>query len=118
MSAVGGPLRIFLSYRRDDSQGFAGRIYDRLADRFGPEAVFRDINDIEPGRPWAEAIDEALGSCDVFVLLIGREWLNVPTTSATPASTTRRTESSGDRSCRQPRDPDVRRPDGKRADAR
>ena len=76
MSAVGGPLRIFLSYRRDDSQGFAGRIYDRLADRFGPEAVFRDINDIEPGRPWAEAIDEALGSCDVFVLLIGREWLN------------------------------------------
>ena len=76
MSAGRGPLRIFLSYRRDDSQGFAGRIYDRLADRFGPEAVFRDINDIEPGRPWAEAIDEALGSCDVFVLLIGKEWLN------------------------------------------
>lgn len=76
MSATGAPLRIFLSYRRDDSQGFAGRIYDRLAIRFGPQAVFRDINDIEPGRPWAEAIDEALASCDVFVLLIGRAWLN------------------------------------------
>ena len=75
MSATETPLRIFISYRRDDSQGFAGRIYDRLSGRFGADSVFRDINDIEPGRPWAEAIDQALGSCDVFVLLIGRGWL-------------------------------------------
>ena len=75
MSAAGPQPRIFISYRRDDSQGFARSIHDRLAQQFGPDAVFRDINDIEPGRPWAEAIDDALASCDVFVLLIGRRWL-------------------------------------------
>ena len=75
MSETPAP-RIFLSYRRDDSQGFAGRIYDRMAAHFGPGAVFRDINDIEPGRPWEEAIDEAIDYCDVFVLLIGGEWLD------------------------------------------
>jgi YVTN family beta-propeller protein len=73
---VAGPQpRIFISYRRDDSQGFARSIHDRLAQHFGPDAVFRDINDIEPGLPWEQAIDEALASCDVFVLLIGRHWL-------------------------------------------
>ena len=75
MSAEGAQPRIFISYRRDDSQGFARSIHDRLAQHFGPDAVFRDVNDIEPGRPWAEAIDHALASCDVFVLLIGRRWL-------------------------------------------
>ena len=51
MSATGAPRRLFLSYRRDDSQGFAGRIYDRLAVRFGPQAVFRDINDMSQAGP-------------------------------------------------------------------
>lgn len=76
MSAVDSGPRIFIAYRRDDSQGFAGRIYDRLAGHFGPESVFRDINDIEPGRAWEEAIDEALGSCNVFVLLVGQRWVD------------------------------------------
>ena len=76
MSYAGPAVRIFIAYRRDDSQGFAGRIHDRLVARFGADSVFRDINDIEPGRPWEEAIDDALGSSDVFVLLIGREWLD------------------------------------------
>jgi YVTN family beta-propeller protein len=76
VTAAAPQLRIFISYRRDDSQGFARSIHDRLAQHFGGEAVFRDINDIEPGRPWEEAIDQALVSCDVFVLLIGRGWLD------------------------------------------
>jgi YVTN family beta-propeller protein len=76
VSAAGPQPRIFISYRRDDSQGFARSIHDRLAQHFGPDAVFRDINDIEPGLPWEQAIDEALASCDVFVLLIGRHWLD------------------------------------------
>lgn len=76
MSAVSAQPRIFIAYRRDDSQGFARSIHDRLAQHFGPVAVFRDINDIEPRRPWEEAIDEALGSCDVFMLLIGSRWLD------------------------------------------
>ena len=76
MSAADPGLRIFIAYRRDDSQGFARSIHDRLALHYGQDSVFRDINDIEPGTPWEESIDEALGSCEVFVLLIGPRWLN------------------------------------------
>ena len=38
--------RIFISYRRDDSAGHAGRLFDRLADYFGREQVFIDIDTI------------------------------------------------------------------------
>ena len=85
-------LRIFIGYRRDDSQGFARSIHDRLALRFGEDAVFRDINDIEPGTPWEESIDEALGTCDVFVLLIGPRWLE-----ATDDEGNRRIDNPADR---------------------
>ena len=40
---------IFISYRREDSQELAGRLFDRLAQRFGKDRVFRDIDAIDPG---------------------------------------------------------------------
>ena len=40
--------RIFICYRREDSSGHAGRLYDRLGARFGDE-VFMDIDAIGPG---------------------------------------------------------------------
>jgi len=40
---IGMPGGVFISYRREDSGGFAGRIYDRLADRLGHESVFFDV---------------------------------------------------------------------------
>jgi len=69
--------RIFISYRRDDSAGYAGRLYDRFTQHFGPEQIFMDIDTIEPGLDFVEVIEEAVGSCDVLIALIGRQWLTI-----------------------------------------
>lgn len=65
---------IFISYRRDDSAGYAGRLYDRLAAHFGSQRVFMDVEGIEPGVDFVTAIEEAVGSCRVLIVIIGDEW--------------------------------------------
>jgi formylglycine-generating enzyme required for sulfatase activity len=67
--------RIFISYRRDDSAGYAGRLYDRLSERFGQGQIFMNIATIEFGLDFVEVIEKAVGSCDVLIALIGRQWL-------------------------------------------
>ena len=69
--------RIFISYRRQDSAYPAGWLYDRLAERFGPEQVFKDVDSIELGDDFVETITNAVGSCDILLALIGQEWLDV-----------------------------------------
>jgi hypothetical protein len=66
--------RIFISYRRDDSAGYAGRLYDYLCDRIGPQHIFRDIDALEPGQDFVEAIEQAIGACEVLIVVIGRQW--------------------------------------------
>jgi len=66
---------IFISYRRDESAGYAGRIADALAEHFGEDRVFRDIDSIEPGLDFAEAIEHAVGSSEVLIAVIGRNWV-------------------------------------------
>ena len=66
---------IFISYRREDTGGAAGRLYDRLRAHFGANHVFRDLDTIEPGVPFPRAIQEKLSRCDVLIALIGDEWL-------------------------------------------
>jgi len=68
---------IFISYRRDDSAGYAGRLYDRLAAHFGADRVFMDVEGIEPGTDFVVAIEKAVASCRVLIVLIGDEWLSV-----------------------------------------
>jgi TIR domain-containing protein len=69
---------IFISYRRRGvGAGYVGRLADRLADHFGDDSVFRDIDDIEPGRNFADAIREAVGSCDALIAVIDPNWLTV-----------------------------------------
>ena len=71
---------IFISYRRIDTAGHAGRLCDRLRAHFGRQNVFMDLDTIPPGRDFVTAIEEAVGSCDALVALIGRDWL--PATNA------------------------------------
>jgi hypothetical protein len=66
---------IFISYRRDDAPGYAGRLYDRLAAHFGADHVFMDVQGIEPGVDFVDAIERALGSCEILIVLIGKDWL-------------------------------------------
>jgi len=69
--------QIFISYRREDSAGFAGRLYDRLRDRFGADHIFMDVGGIKLGLDFVEEIDKAVSSSQVLIALIGRNWLDV-----------------------------------------
>jgi hypothetical protein len=66
---------IFISYRREDSGGHAGRLRDRLTARFGSARVFMDLQDIGPGQNFAQSIDETIATCDCVVAVIGPRWL-------------------------------------------
>jgi hypothetical protein len=67
---------IFISYRRDDSEGQAGRLFEGLKARYGQDRVFIDVAGIEPGRDFRRIIEEHVGSCDVLLALIGKNWLH------------------------------------------
>ncbi|AEG01607.1 toll/interleukin-1 receptor domain-containing protein [Methylomonas methanica] len=69
--------KIFISYRRDDSAGYSGRLADRLALSFGDQQIFRDFEDIDPGQNFAESIQTSLSGADVFLVVIGPHWLQV-----------------------------------------
>lgn len=69
---------IFVSYRRDDSSGHAGRLSDRLVEHFGRDRIFMDIDTIEPGEDFVTVIENAVGSCEVLIAIIGRNWLSSP----------------------------------------
>ena len=70
-------MRIFISYRRTDTQAIADRIYERLAAVFGKKNVFRDIDDIQPGESFPDAIFRALAECNVLLVIIGPNWKDV-----------------------------------------
>jgi outer membrane protein assembly factor BamB len=76
-SAGNVPGRIFISYRRAETAWAAGRLFDRLADHFGKDQVFTDVESIEPGDDFVEMIAAAVGSCDVLLALIGDQWLTI-----------------------------------------
>ena len=67
---------IFVSYRREDSAGHTGRLYDTLVDHFGEDRIFMDIDTIEPGDDFVSVIENAVASCEVLIAIIGRQWLS------------------------------------------
>jgi cytolethal distending toxin subunit A len=67
---------IFISYRREDAEGQAGRLFNDLAEQFGEQSVFMDVAGIEPGRDFRKAIDEQVASCGVLLAVIGKRWLD------------------------------------------
>lgn len=68
---------IFISYRRDDSEGEAGRLYDDLVRVYGKNAVFMDVAGIAPGLDFRKAIDDNVASCGVFLAVIGPQWSTI-----------------------------------------
>jgi len=64
---------VFISYRRDDSQGFAGRLADDLTEIIGSDLVFRDV-EIPVGYDFTTVINRAVEACDVLLVVIGRNW--------------------------------------------
>jgi hypothetical protein len=85
------PLRIFMSYRRADTDWAAVSLFDRLADQFGRDKIFKDVDSIDLGEDFVEAITTAVGSSDALLALIGNQWLTV-----TDQNGRRRLDNSGD----------------------
>jgi hypothetical protein len=75
-STTAGP-QVFISYRREDSKGFAIALKSELARRYGDDRVFMDLDNVAPGELWEDVINQAVGSCDVLVALIGKRWLSI-----------------------------------------
>jgi hypothetical protein len=69
--------RIFISYRRGDATIYAGRLYDGLSARLGEDDVFMDVDALEPGVDFVEHIEREVGSCQILIALIGRDWVSV-----------------------------------------
>jgi len=65
---------IFISYRRSDSEGEAGRLFDDLVARFGEQTVFMDVVGIEAGRDFRKAIEESVAGCGVLLVMMGPSW--------------------------------------------
>ena len=68
---------IFISYRRDDTSAYSRLLYERLAQEFGLNLVFMDVETIrEPGTDFVDAIHQGVDKCTVLLALIGKDWLS------------------------------------------
>jgi DNA-binding XRE family transcriptional regulator len=71
------PRGVFISYRRSDTGPYARLLQVHLSERFPDTPVFMDIDSIEAGLDFTEAIRDAVHSCRVMVALIGSRWVTV-----------------------------------------
>lgn len=67
--------KLFISYRRSDARGIAGRLSDTLGVYFGDDRVFRDIENIAGGADFGNVIEQSLRTADAVIVLIGPDWL-------------------------------------------
>src|SRR5262245_34768747 len=68
--------KVFISYRRDDSAGHAGRVHDRLEREFGRDLLFMDVDAVPLGVNFVKALSEEVAKCDVLLAIIGPGWLD------------------------------------------
>ena len=66
---------VFISYRREDSSGYAGRLFDILSTHFGIENTYMDLDTIMVGDNFETEIEEKISQCDVLLAVIGERWL-------------------------------------------
>jgi TIR domain-containing protein len=69
--------KIFISYRRDDSAGHAGRVTDRLEREFGRDLLFMDVDAIPLGRNFIKVLEDEVAKCGALLAVIGSDWLDV-----------------------------------------
>jgi len=68
-------MRVFISYRREDTASAAGRIYDRLSRVLAKSDVFFDVSAIKGGEDFEKRIESAIASSDAALIFIGGRWL-------------------------------------------
>lgn len=70
-------VAIFVSYRREDSAGWAGRIHDALEGHFGDHQLFMDVTDISLGEDFRDVVRRRLSTVETVIVVIGPQWLTV-----------------------------------------
>ena len=68
--------RIFINYRRDDTPGVAGRLFDHLAAKYSRQELFMDVDAMKPGIDFAKQLDIQVSACHVLLAVIGPRWLD------------------------------------------
>ncbi|MBB5869053.1 WD40 repeat protein [Allocatelliglobosispora scoriae] len=66
--------KIFISYRRDDSQQATSYLYESLVKRYGRDSVFMDTQSLQPGLRWRDQLQEVISRCDIVIVVIGPVW--------------------------------------------
>jgi hypothetical protein len=70
------PGKIFISYRRRDDPGGAGRLFDALNEAFAPDRLFLDVDSIEPGQDFGDVIEDRIAKSAVLLAVIGQHWVD------------------------------------------
>jgi hypothetical protein len=66
--------KVFISYRRSDSAGHAGRVHDRLARELGRDLLFMDVDAVPLGANFVKVLADEVAKCDVLLAIIGPTW--------------------------------------------
>jgi hypothetical protein len=69
--------RVFLSYRREDSEPYAWRLHEALGSAWGEEDVFMDQFSIRTGEAWRWTVQQSAVHADAMIVLIGPAWLSI-----------------------------------------
>jgi hypothetical protein len=69
--------KVFISYRREDSAGYAGRIHDRLELEFGRDNLFMDVDSIPLGLNFVKILRGEVAKCGVLLAVMGPKWCDV-----------------------------------------
>ncbi len=54
-----------------------GRMYDRLIKHFSIDKVFRDLDSLPIGKPFPQALEEAVANAKVALIIIGSSWASI-----------------------------------------
>ncbi|HEX2392234.1 MAG TPA: toll/interleukin-1 receptor domain-containing protein [Solirubrobacterales bacterium] len=86
--SVAGPggeaaQKVFISYRREETAPYAGRLYDAMVARFGERNVFMDI-DMAPGVDFVDRITKVVSGCVVLIVVMGPSWATLPGEDGSP----------------------------------
>jgi hypothetical protein len=82
--------RLFISYRRDDTGGDAGRLHETLTELLGPDRTFCDLDQIAPGIDFEVALKNALSASEVVLVLIGPNWESISDSNGKPRLSNKR----------------------------
>ncbi len=71
------PIGVFISYRRDDTAAYTGRLYDSLSNHIDKDKLFMDLDKIPGGVDFVGAMKKAIDSAQAMIVVIGPEWLTI-----------------------------------------